>query len=65
MANLYPMASPNIPALGHTHWGFRKKLYWHIMVMKKPTKPSIVMATSPRVTMSHSKGDFILSNCPE
>lgn len=65
MSSLYPMASPNIPALDHTHWGFRKKLYWHIMVMKKPTKPSIVMATSPRVTMSHSKGDFILSNCPE
>lgn len=52
----------------HPHWathcGFRKKLYWNIMVMKKPTKPSIVMATSPRVTISHSNGDFILSNCP-
>lgn len=36
-----------------------------MMVMKKPTKPSIVMATKPLVTMSHSNGDFILSNCPK
>lgn len=57
------LPTPLLPS--HTHWGFRKKLYWHMMVMKKPTKPSIVMATSPRVTISHSKGDFILSNCPE
>ena len=49
---------------GFTHGGLRRKLYWHSMVMRKPTKPSIVMATSPRVTMSHSNGDFILSNWP-
>lgn len=47
-----------------THCGFRRKLYWHMMVMKKPTKPSTVMATKARVTMSHSKGDLILSNWP-
>ena len=35
-----------------------------MMVRKKPTKPSTVMATSPLVTMSHSNGDFILSNWP-
>lgn len=35
-----------------------------MMVRKNPTKPSTVMATSPRVTMSHSNGDFILSNWP-
>lgn len=43
-----------------TYVGFLRKLYWQRMVIRKPTKPSTVMATSPRVTMSHSKGDFIL-----
>lgn len=45
--------------------GFLRKLYWQRMVIRKPTKPSTVIATSPRVTMSHSNGDFILWNWPE
>lgn len=55
-----PCHHPTLP----THCGCRKKLYWHMIVRKNPTKPSTVMATSPRVTMSHSNGDFILSNWP-
>lgn len=65
------LANPPTPTKGPchrptllTHCGCRRKLYWHMIVRKNPTKPSTVMATSPRVTMSHSNGDFILSNWP-